>query len=92
MSHPPLDPTKLAVSHIKPSHAFTLDKLINPDARPALFSCFADGKPAVALVNVSYDGKTTLIEPLFLAIDDTVILTDHNGMKPTWRQKAGGEG
>jgi len=85
-------PAPAAVSHIKPSHAFALDKLINPDARPALFSCYADGKPAVALVNVTYDGKATLIEPLFLAIDPNVVLTDHNGATPTWSQTSGKEG
>lgn len=92
MTHPPLDPAQTAVSHIKPSHAFTLDKLIHPEARPALFSCFADGKPAVALVNVTYEGKTTLIEPLFLAIEPNVMLTDHNGATPTWSQTPGKEG
>lgn len=85
-------PAPAAVSHIKPSHALTLDKLINPDARPALFSCFADGKPAVALVNVTYEGNTTLIEPLFLAIEPNVVLTDHNGATPAWSQSPGKEG
>ena len=85
-------PAPAAVSNIKPSHAFALDKLINLDARPALFSCFADGKPAVALVNVTYEGNTTLIEPLFLAIEPNVVLTDHNGATPTWSQSPGKEG
>ncbi len=85
-------PASAAVSNIKPSHAFTLAKLIHPNARLALFSCFADGKPAVALVNVTYEDTATLIEPLFLAIEPNVVLTDHDGATPTWSQTPGKEG
>ena len=92
MSHPPLDPTKLAVSHIKPSHVFALDIIRHPDARPALFSCFADGKPAVALVNVSRHGNEFIIDPLFLAIPPDIELTDHDGVAAAWKQQPGLEG
>lgn len=45
----------------------------------ALFSCFRDGEPTAAIVRVSQLGKHYHIEPLFVAVDPEMVLTDHDG-------------
>ncbi|WP_296201381.1 hypothetical protein [uncultured Hyphomicrobium sp.] len=88
-------PAPAAVSNIKPSHAFALDVVRHPDSNLAIYSCFADGKPAVALVNVSHDGRDTILTPLFLGIDAGTVLIDHAGRVAhdrMWRQQPGQEG
>jgi hypothetical protein len=46
----------------------------------ALFSCFVDGKPASAIVNVTRaeDGQF-IISPLFVSVTPEMVLTDHDG-------------
>lgn len=45
----------------------------------ALFSCFVNGKPAAAIVNVTKDGEEFVISPLFVSITPDMALTDHDG-------------
>ena len=48
----------------------------------ALFSCFVDGEPAVAIGAVNRSGEEYTISPLFVSVTDHMILTDHDGRKP----------
>jgi len=45
----------------------------------ALFSCFVDGKPAVAIVSVNEDGPGYAVTPLFVSVTPDMVLTDHDG-------------
>jgi len=49
------------------------------DRNFALFSCFANGEPAVAIVAVNEGGPGYLITPLFVSVTDGMTLTDHDG-------------
>lgn len=46
----------------------------------ALFSCFANGEPAVAIVVVHPDGGNYVIQPLFVSVTPGMVLTDHDGV------------
>jgi hypothetical protein len=48
----------------------------------ALFSCFANGEPAAAIVAVNRDGEKFTITPLFVSITPEMRLTDHDGNEP----------
>lgn len=48
----------------------------------ALFSCFLDGEPAVAIAAVNQDGGDYLFTPLFVSVTDCMTLTDHDGRAP----------
>lgn len=45
----------------------------------ALFSCFADGKPASAICAITQDGDGYIITPMFITVPDGMVLTDHDG-------------
>ncbi|MBO9443914.1 hypothetical protein J7363_17630 [Phaeobacter italicus] len=48
----------------------------------ALFSCFLDGAPAVAIVGVTPPENTEheyQITPLFVGVTEGMVLTDHDG-------------
>ena len=45
----------------------------------ALFSCFVDGRPAAAIVTITKTGEEYRIEPLFVSVTDSMVLTDHDG-------------
>jgi hypothetical protein len=45
----------------------------------ALFSCFVNGQPTSAIVIVNDDGYTFTVVPLFVAITDGMVITDHDG-------------
>lgn len=47
----------------------------------ALFSCFADGEPTAAIVAVQETDEAFLIHPLFVAVTETMELTDHDGRR-----------
>ncbi|RWI06832.1 MAG: hypothetical protein EOQ89_03625 [Mesorhizobium sp.] len=47
----------------------------------ALFSCFINGKPAVAIVAANQDGDEITLTPLFVSITDDMVLTDHDGVQ-----------
>lgn len=46
----------------------------------ALFSCFANGEPAAAIVAVHEDGDAILITPLFVSVTPGMALSDHDGI------------
>lgn len=46
----------------------------------ALFSCFVDGAPAVAIVTVNEDGPGYVITPLFVSVTPGMSVTDHEGV------------
>jgi hypothetical protein len=45
----------------------------------ALFSCFVNGAPAVAIVTINPDRAEYTITPLFVSLTGAMILTDHDG-------------
>ena len=58
------------------------DGLTAPSKNFALFSCFVNGQPAPAIVAVNPNGDEYNITPLFVAVTDDMILTDHDGQQP----------
>jgi hypothetical protein len=48
----------------------------------ALFSCFVNGDPGVAIVAVNRDAEEYLVTPLFVSVTDAMRLTDHDGVFP----------
>jgi hypothetical protein len=49
----------------------------------ALFSCFVDGEPAVAIVTVNEDGPGYVVTPLYVSVTPGMALTDHDGIVPS---------
>ena len=48
----------------------------------ALVSCFVDGQPTSAIALVVDDGEGFYtIRPMFVALTDAMILTDHDGVR-----------
>lgn len=45
----------------------------------ALYSCFVNGKPAVAIVSVNGSGENVRITPLYVSITDDMVITNHEG-------------
>lgn len=45
----------------------------------ALFSCFLDGEPTVAVVTVNKDNEQFEIQPLFVRVTPKMKLTNHDG-------------
>jgi len=48
----------------------------------AMFSCFANGEPAVAIVTVNEDGPGYVVTPLYVSVTPSMALTDHDGIAP----------
>lgn len=48
----------------------------------ALFSCFVNGEPSVAIVAIHEDGANYDIRPLFVSVTAGMTLTDHDGQLP----------
>jgi hypothetical protein len=48
----------------------------------ALFSCFLNGEPAVAIVTVNEDGPGYVVTPLFVSVTEDMDLIDHDGVAP----------
>ncbi|AUR01661.1 MULTISPECIES: hypothetical protein [Roseobacteraceae] len=70
-------------TNIRPEHIGAFEALTSGEHDNfALFSCFLDGAPAVAIVAVTpseiEDGKYQ-ITPLFEGITEIMVLTDHKG-------------
>lgn len=66
-------------THITDQHRAAFDALTSGEYDNfALFSCFVDGQPAVAIVAVNRDGPDYDIQPLFVSITDQMVLTDHD--------------
>ncbi|WP_343211440.1 hypothetical protein QEZ52_22635 (plasmid) [Aliisedimentitalea scapharcae] len=70
-------------TNIRPEHISAFEALTSGEHNNfALFSCFLDGEPAVAIVAVTppeiEDGEYQ-ITPLFVGITENMVLTDHEG-------------
>ncbi len=70
-------------TNIHPEHISAFEALTSGEHENfALFSCFLDGKPAVAIVAVTQhetDGGDYQITPLFVGVTEGMVLTDHDG-------------
>lgn len=69
------DGSNITREHMETFHALTSGEYGNF----ALFSCFADGKPVVAIVAVNRNAEEYKITPLFITPPASVELTDHDG-------------
>lgn len=71
-------------TNIRPEHISAFEALTSGDHDNfALFSCYLDGKPAVAIVAVNRpEGARGEYEitPLFVSITENMVLTDHEGV------------
>ena len=67
-------------TNITAEHRAAFEALISGDyANLALFSCFANGEPAAAIVAVNQDGDGYAITPHFVSMTPSLTLTDHDG-------------
>lgn len=50
----------------------------------ALFSCFLNGKPtsAICVITLDEDTDEVIVQPLFVAVTEDMVLTDHDGTPP----------
>ncbi len=70
-------------TNITQEHQAIFNALRDPDYKNfALYSCFIDGVPTSAIVCVNEDDDgSILIKPLFVAVTDSMTLTNHDGEK-----------
>ena len=69
-------------TNINELHRQHFDAIRDPEySNFALFSCFLDGKPTVAIVAINQDGEEFRITPLFVAVTPEMSLTDHDGVR-----------
>jgi hypothetical protein len=67
-------------TNITADHRAAFEALTSGDyTNFALFSCFVNGEPGVAIVAVHQDGDGYAIRPLFVSITPSLTLTDHDG-------------
>ena len=67
-------------TNITADHCAAFEALTSGDyANFALFSCFANGEPAAAIVAVNRDSDGYVITPLFVSMTPSLTLTDHDG-------------
>lgn len=70
-------------TNIRPEHISAFEALTSGEHDSfALFSCFLDGEPAVAIVAVTPpegDRNEYHITPLFVGVTEGMVLTDHDG-------------
>ena len=70
-------------TNIRPEHISAFEALTSGEHDNfALFSCFLDGEPAVAIVVVTppeIEGGECQITPLFVDVTEGMVLTDHDG-------------
>lgn len=70
-------------TNINPCHKDVFNALTSGEySNFALFSCFVDGAPAAAIVAIKTDGEAYNVEPLFVSVTETIVLTDHEGRTP----------
>jgi hypothetical protein len=70
-------------THITPAHKAAFEALTSGEyGNFALFSCFVNGDPAVAIVAVHRDSAEYLLTPLFVSVTDAMLLTDHDAVAP----------
>jgi hypothetical protein len=74
-------PTNILPQHMAAFHALSSGMFDNF----ALFSCFVNGEPSSAIVHVHREGEGGMcrITPLFVAVTDGMVLTDHDGIAAT---------
>ena len=67
-------------TNITVDHRAAFEALTSGDyANFALFSCFANGEPAAAIVAINEDGGNYAIMPQFVSVTPSLLLTDHDG-------------
>ena len=70
-------------TNITAEHRHVFEALTSGDFENfALFSCFVNGAPAVAIVAVNRDGEDYVVNPLFVSITAEMDLRDHDGREP----------
>lgn len=70
-------------AHIRPEHQAAFEALTSGACNNfALFSCFANGEPAAAIVVIAEEQGEYVIEPLFVSVEPRMCLTDHDGIAP----------
>ena len=62
------------------TYSYEFEALVSGDyCNFALFSCFVNGEPGAAIVDVNRDGDGYVIRPLFVSVTPSMTLTDHAG-------------
>ena len=70
-------------TNITADHRAAFEALVSGDyASFALFSCFANGEPAAAIVAINKGGDGYAIKPLFVSITPSLMPWDHHGCLP----------
>lgn len=69
-------------TNIQPHHQEAFDALVSGEYDNfALFSCFMNGQPTCAISSITKDENNMyLITPLFVAVTEDMVLTDHDGV------------
>ena len=80
MQNHPNQPTQ---TNITPCHRNAFNALTSGKySNFALYSCFVDGAPAAAIVAINADGEDYIVQPLFVSVTETMVLTNHEGRMP----------
>jgi hypothetical protein len=67
-------------TNITADHRAAFEAMTSGDyANFALFSCFVNGEPGVAIAAVNRDGGQYIIRLLFVSVTPSLVLTDHDG-------------
>lgn len=74
-------------THITDNHKRALDWIIECPDNVALVSCFVDGKPTAAIVAVSDDRAGPVLQALFIAPTDEMVLTEHHEARTPAEQR-----
>jgi hypothetical protein len=90
-THNPKPNTNITEAHRRAFKLVTNPSLLDKSHRSiALFSCFLAGKPtaSICLVEVAADEQLWIV-PLFVAVTDDMVLTDHDGEEPQPHKQEG---
>lgn len=68
-------------TNITPEHKKTFEALLTSGEYKnfALFSCFANGDPVVAIVAITHNAEQYTVTPMFISLPPSVEITDHDG-------------
>ena len=71
-------------TNIQPWHRTAFDALVGGESQGmALFSCFMNGEPTAAIVNITQHGEDDFrIIPMFVAVTPGMTLTNHENEEP----------
>lgn len=73
-------------TNITAEHRAALEALVSGDyANFGLFSCFANGEPAAAIVAINQDGDNCAITPLFVSVTPSLQLITTGSLPGTRR-------